>query len=161
MAEFDLNRSFGFVLHETGRLLAKRFDQKSRHLGLTRAQTQLLAYLVLHEGINQSGLADMLEIEPISLARLIDRMEQAGWVERRPDPRDRRAWQLYLTAKTKPMFTKMVEVGQDVRAEALHGFTAAERDLILEMLLRVRRNLSRNVLEKADELSQPVLGAAD
>ena len=157
MAEFDLNRSFGFVLHETGRLLAKRFDQKARHLGLTRAQTQLLAYLVLHEGINQTGLADMLEIEPISLARLIDRMEQAGWVERRPDPRDRRAWRLYLTPKTKPMFTKMVEVGKEVRAEALQGFTAAERDVILEMLLRVRRNLS----DKGVEVSVPVLGAAD
>ncbi len=160
MDALDLNRSFGFVLHETARLLTKRFDQRVKPLGLTRAQTQLLAYLVLHEGINQTRLADMLEIEPISLARLIDRMEQAGWVERRPDPKDRRAWLLFLTAKTKPMFTKMAEVGQEVRAEALQGFTAAERDQILELLLRVRRNLSRNFAEKGGEVS-PVLGAAD
>jgi MarR family transcriptional regulator for hemolysin len=157
MAEFDLNRSFGFVLYETARLLTKRFDQRAKHLGLTRAQTQLLAYLVLHEGINQTGLADLLEIEPISLARLIDRMEQAGWVERRPDPKDRRAWLLFLTEKTKPVFSKMVEVGKEVRADALQGFTIAERDLILELLLRVRRNLS----DKGSELAQPILGVAE
>jgi DNA-binding MarR family transcriptional regulator len=157
MVDFDLNRSFGFVLYETARLLTKRFDQRAKHLGLTRAQTQLLAYLVLHEGINQTGLADLLEIEPISLARLIDRMEQAGWVERRPDPKDRRAWLLFLTEKTKPVFSKMVEVGKEVRADALQGFTTSERDLILELLLRVRRNLS----DKGGEVAQPILGVAD
>jgi DNA-binding MarR family transcriptional regulator len=157
MTDFDLNRSFGFVLYETARLLTKRFDQRAKHLGLTRAQTQLLAYLVLHEGINQTGLADLLEIEPISLARLIDRMEQAGWVERRPDPKDRRAWLLFLTEKTKPVFSKMVEVGKEVRADALQGFTTAERDLILELLLRVRRNLS----DRGGEVAQPILGVAD
>lgn len=161
MTDYDLNRSFGFVLHETARLLGRRFDHKAKHLGLTRAQTQLLAYLVLHEGINQTGLAEMLEIEPISLARLIDRMEQAGWVERRPDPKDRRAWLLFLTAKTKPMFTKMVEVGKEVREEALAGFTAAEREHILEMMVRVRRNLSRNLGDKGAELSRAVVGAVD
>ena len=147
MADFDLNRSFGFVLHETARLLTKRYDQRAKHLGLTRAQTQLLAYLVSHEGINQTGLAELLEIEPISLARLIDRMEQAGWVERRPDPKDRRAWLVFMTDKSKPVFDQMVEVGLAVRAEALAGFTAAERDQVLEMLTRVRRNLSRDVAE--------------
>ena len=161
MSDSSFDRSFGFLLHDIARLMGKRFEQRARPFGLSRAQWRALAHLQRSEGVNQLRLAELLELEPISVARLIDRMEQAGWVERRPDPRDRRAWQLYLTAKTKPMFTKMVEVGQDVRAEALHGFTAAERDLILEMLLRVRRNLSRNVLEKADELAQPVLGAAD
>src|SRR5580704_7777905 len=106
MSNFDLNRSFGFVLHETARLLTKRFDQRAKCLGLSRAQCQLLAYLVYHEGINQTGLAELLEIEPISLARLIDRMEQSGWVERRPDPNDRRAWQLFIAEKAKPVFTK-------------------------------------------------------
>src|SRR5882757_3179444 len=99
MNDFDLNRSFGFVLHDTARLISKRYDQRAKGLGLTRAQTQLLAYLLSHEGINQARLADLLEIEPISLARLLDRMEQSGWVERRPDPKDRRAWLLYTTDK--------------------------------------------------------------
>jgi MarR family transcriptional regulator, transcriptional regulator for hemolysin len=157
MAEFDLNKSFGFVLYETARLLAKRFDQRAKALGLTRAQTQLLAYLVTNEGINQAGLAEMLEIEPISLARLIDRMEQAGWVERRPDPKDRRAWLLFVTEKVKPIFAKMIEVGQVVRAEALSGLSAAERTQILDMLLRVRRNLS----DKSGDLARPMVGAAE
>src|SRR5215470_9593534 len=117
MADFDINRSFGFVLHETARLLTKRFDQRAKFLGLTRAQIQVLAYLVSHEGINQAGLAELLEMEPISLARLIDRMEQAGWVVRRPDPKDRRAWLLFVTDKVQPVFARMIEVGLEVRAE--------------------------------------------
>jgi MarR family transcriptional regulator, transcriptional regulator for hemolysin len=156
MSNFDLNRSFGFVLHDTARLLSKRFDQRAKCLGLTRAQIQVLAYLVYHEGINQTGLADLIEIEPISLARLIDRMEQSGWVERRPDPHDRRAWQLFVTEKLKPVFDEMVEIGQEVRAEALNGLSAAERDQILELLLRVRGNLS----DKGAEAPQPLAGAA-
>ncbi len=157
MAEFDPNQSFGFVLYETARLLAKRFDQRARALGLTRAQMQILAYLVTNEGINQAGLAELLEIEPISLARLIDRMEQAGWVERRPDPKDRRAWLLFITDKVKPILTKMVEVGQVVRAEALAGLSAAERTQILDMMLRVRRNLS----DKGADAARSMAGAAE
>jgi len=157
MTEFDLNKSFGFVLYETARLLAKRFDQRAKVLGLTRAQMQLLAYLVTNEGINQAGLAELLEIEPISLARLIDRMEQAGWVERRPDPKDRRAWLLFVTEKVKPVFAKMVEVGQVVRSEALAGLSAAERTQILDMMLRVRRNLS----EKGADAPRHLAGAAE
>jgi MarR family transcriptional regulator, transcriptional regulator for hemolysin len=157
MPEFDFNRSFGFVLHETARMLTKRFDQRAKGLGLSRAQCQLLAYLVYHEGINQSGLAELLEIEPISLARLIDRMEQAGWVERRPDPRDRRAWLLFMTEKAKPLFAKMIDIGTEVRGEALSGFSKAEHDQIMALLLRVRSNLS----EKGSEAARPLAGVAD
>lgn len=157
MSDFDFNRSFGFVLHETARLLSKRYDQRAKSLGLTRAQIQVLAYLVYHEGINQAGLAELIEIEPISLARLIDRMEQSGWVERRPDPRDRRAWRLYITDKAKPVFAEMIAIGAEVRGEALAGFTEAERDQVMELLLRVRRNLS----ERGGEDSAPLAGAAE
>jgi MarR family transcriptional regulator, transcriptional regulator for hemolysin len=157
MTDFDFNRSFGFVLHETARLLSKRYDQRAKSLGLTRAQIQVLAYLVYHEGINQTGLADLIEMEPISLARLIDRMEQASWVERRPDPRDRRAWQLFITEKAKPVFTEMIAIGREVREEALAGFTEAEREQVMELLLRVRRNLS----EKGGEAERPLAGAAE
>ena len=161
MSDFDLNRSFGFVLHDTARLISKRYDQRAKSLGLTRAQTQLLAYLLYHEGINQARLADLLEIEPISLARLLDRMEQAGWVERRPDPKDRRAWLLYTTEKLKPVFTKMVEIGKEVRAEALAGLSEEERDQILGMLLRVRRNLSEKGREERAEPVRALAGAAE
>ena len=157
MSDFDFNRSFGFVLHETARLLSKRYDQRAKSLGLTRAQIQVLAYLVYHEGINQAGLAELIEIEPISLARLIDRMEQAGWVERRPDPRDRRAWRLYITGKAKPVFAEIIAIGAEVRGEALAGFSELERDQMMELLMRVRRNLS----ERGGEETAPLAGAAE
>jgi MarR family transcriptional regulator, transcriptional regulator for hemolysin len=160
MAEFDFNRSFGFVLYETARLLSKRFDQRSKSLGLTRAQCQALAYLVYHEGINQAGLAELLEIEPISLARLLDRMAQAGWVERRPDPQDRRAWRLFITDKAKPLFAEMIAIGREVRAEALNGFTTEESDTIMELLMRARRNLSENTVG-TDAPAGPIAGAAE
>lgn len=158
MTDFDFNRSFGFVLHETARIFSKRYDQRARHLGLTRAQIQVLAYLVYHEGINQTGLADLLEIEPISLTRLVDRMEQAGWIERRPDPDDRRAWRLFMGDKAKPVFAEMIEIGREVRAEALAGFTPAECDIVMELLMRVRRNLSEKGAEAA---AHTVAGAAE
>ena len=161
MSDFDLNRSFGFVLHETARMFSKRYDQRAKGLGLTRAQTQLLAYLLYHEGINQARLADLLEIEPISLARLLDRMEQAGWVERRPDPKDRRAWLLYTTDKLKPVFTKMVEIGREVRGEALAGLSQQEREQIMELLLRVRRNLSEKGRDERSEPIRALAGAAE
>jgi MarR family transcriptional regulator, transcriptional regulator for hemolysin len=158
--DFDFNRSFGFVLHETARLLSKRYDQRSKSLGLTRAQCQVLAYLVYHEGINQAGLAELLELEPISLGRLVDRMAQAGWVERRPDPQDRRAWQLFITEKAKPYFVEMVAIGREVRAEALAGFTPEEGDRIMELLVRARHNLSAHETAQATTTA-PVAGAAE
>lgn len=142
MTKPEWDRAFGFVLYETARLLGKRFDQKAKALGLTRAQCQVLFRLVVHEGLNQARIAEILEIEPISLARLIDRMEEAGWVERRSDPTDRRARLLYLTAKAKPVIDRMIEVGLATRAEALAGLSGAEREKLLELLLRVRGNLS-------------------
>jgi DNA-binding MarR family transcriptional regulator len=151
----EWDRAFGFVLHEAARLLGKRFDQKARALGLTRAQCQVLFRLVLNEGLNQARMAELLEIEPISLARLIDRMEQAGWVVRRPDPADRRARLLYLAAKAKPVFERIVEVGLETRAEAMAGFNATERQRLLDLLLRVRGNLSeKSALESPRAAAQ-------
>ena len=145
MTKTDWDRAFGFVLYETARLLGKRFDQKAKALGLTRAQCQVLYRLVVHEGLNQARIAEILEIEPISLARLIDRMEEAGWVERRPDPKDRRARLLYLTAKAKPVIDRMFKVGLATRAEAQAGLSGAEREKLLELLQRVRGNLSEKI----------------
>ncbi len=142
MAPLDLDRSFGFVLHDIARLLRKRYEQRARSLGVTRAQWQVLAHLQRHEGINQSGLADLLELEPITLARLVDRMEQAGLVQRRDDPADRRAHRLYLTARAAPLLERSRVVGDAVRAEAFAGIADDERERLLGLLLRVRGNLS-------------------
>ena len=82
MTDSDLDRSLGFLLHDIARMLRKRFDQRVRHLGMTRAQWQLLSHLARHEGINQSGLADILEIEPITLARVTNAFRTSGFAIR-------------------------------------------------------------------------------
>ena len=94
--------TLGFLLHDVARLLRKRFEQRARDLGLTRSQWQTLAYLNRNEGIHQSGLADILEIEPITLVRILDRLEERGLVERRRHPTDRRIWLLYLKDAARP-----------------------------------------------------------
>src|ERR1700742_5256215 len=88
--------TLGFLLHDVARLLRRRFEQNARDSGLTRSQWQVLAYLANNEGINQSGLAELLEIEPITLGRIIDKLETLGLIERHPHPTDRRTWLLHL-----------------------------------------------------------------
>ncbi len=142
MTRHELDSSFGFLLHDIARLMRKRFDQRARNLGLTRAQWQVLAHLARHEGINQTGLAEILEIEPITLGRLIDRMAEAGWVERRAHPSDRRTRQLYLTAKAQPVFARMRALGDATREEALAGLSPEARDRLTATLVEIRSNLS-------------------
>lgn len=141
---------FGFILHDVARLLRKRFDQRARALGLTRAQWQVLAHLARNEGIHQTGLADILEIENITLGRLIDRLEEAGWVERRLSPDDRRVRLLFLTAKAKPIQARMRSLAKATREEALAGLTPQQKADLFAMLRHVRANLSERAaaLEK-------------
>jgi MarR family transcriptional regulator for hemolysin len=139
---YDPERSFGFLLHDVARLLRKRFDQRARALGLSRSQWQVLAHLSRHEGINQSGLAEILEIENITLGRLIDRMGEAGWVERRADPKDRRARLLFMTQKVAPVMEAMRALAEETRNEALEGLPPEQRETLIDMLLHVRANIS-------------------
>jgi DNA-binding MarR family transcriptional regulator len=139
---YDPERSFGFLLHDIARLMRKKFDQRARGLGLSRAHWQLLVHLSRHEGINQSGLAEILEIESITLGRLVDRMEEAGWVERRADPNDRRARLLHTSEKVAPVMERMRELAEATRNEALAGLSPAERDALIDTLIQVRGNLS-------------------
>jgi DNA-binding MarR family transcriptional regulator len=139
--------SLGFLLNDAARLLRRRFDHKARSLGLTRAQWQVLARLARHEGINQVGLADLLELEPITLCRLIDRMEEGGWVVRQRDPADRRAHRLYMTDKAHPVIARMWALAEEVYAEALAGIPVESRQQFLATLANIRTNL----LERSDE----------
>ena len=141
----DLDRSFGFLVHDVARLFARRFDHNGRRLGLTRAQCRTLGYLARNEGINQAGLADILEIRPMTLVRQIDRMEDAGWIERRPDPADRRARRLFLTAKAWPVLGRILNVANETRDEALTRLAPEEADQLIEMLHRVHGTLSDRV----------------
>ncbi len=146
----DLDRTLGFVLHDVARLLRKRFEQRARGLGLTRSQWSVLAHLARHEGINQTSLAEILDVEPITLARLLDRMEAAGWVERRRDPRDRRARLLFLTEKAHPVLAQMWVLGRANREDAMAGLSPAYRDQLIESLLRIKANLSDRHIELSD-----------
>jgi MarR family transcriptional regulator, transcriptional regulator for hemolysin len=141
----DLDRSFGFLVHDVARLFGRRFSHNGGRLGLTRAQCRTLSYLARHEGINQAGLADLLEIRPMTLVRQIDRMQEAGWIERRPDPADRRARRLYLTAKARPILGRIWSVANATRDEALAPLSAAEAEQLIELLRRVHSTLSERV----------------
>jgi DNA-binding MarR family transcriptional regulator len=136
-------RSLGFAIHDVARLLKRRFDERAQKSGLTRAQWHVLAPLKHYEGINQSGLADLLDLEPITLSRHIDRLEAAGWVERRPDPADRRAHRLYLGHRVPPLLAEMRELAAQVYSEALVGIDPGEADRLVDMLMTIRANLCR------------------
>jgi MarR family transcriptional regulator, transcriptional regulator for hemolysin len=142
MPRTPIDRSFGFLLHDIARLLRKRYEQRARPLGLTRAQWQVLAHLQRSEGINQSRLAELLELEPITVARLIDRMEEAGLVERRDDPADRRAHLLYLTGRARPLLERCRPVADAIYAEAFAGIANGKREYLIDLLVQVRGNLS-------------------
>src|SRR6516164_2480100 len=137
------SRTLGFVLNDVARLMRKRFEQRARAaaLGLTRAQAAVLAYLARQEGINQAALAQLLELEPITLARLLDRLQAAGLVERRPDPKDRRAHLLYLTAAAYPLLDRIFALAAEVREDALAGVAEADRGRLLDLLIAMRANL--------------------
>ena len=141
----DLERSFGFLVNDVARLFGRRFDHNGRRLGLTRAQCRTLGYLARNEGINQAGLADLLEIRPMTLVRQIDRMEEAGWIERHPDPADRRARRLYLTAKARPVLGRIWSVANETRDEALALLSPGEAATLLDLLQRVHGTLSARV----------------
>ena len=134
-------KSFGFCLQDVARLMRRNFNRRVAALGLTQAQWQALAYISRNEGLSQAMLADILEVQPISVARLIDRMETAGWVERRPDPGDRRALKLYLTERATPMLDDMWAQAALTRTDATRGFTETEKETLLDLLSRIRVNL--------------------
>lgn len=138
--------TLGFLVHDVARLLRKRLEQRARAagIGLTRAQWQVLAYLARSEGLNQASLAHLLEIEPITLVRLIDRLEAMGLVERRPDPRDRRQRNLFLTEKARPELARIRALGAEVREEALTGIDRAGRERLMGTLSAIKANLQRS-----------------
>ena len=145
----DLDRSFGFLVNDVARLFGRRFSHNGRRLGLTRAQCRTLARISRHEGINQAGLADLLEVRPMTLAQQIDRMEDSGWIERRPDPADRRARRLFLTDKARPILGRIRAVANQTRDEALARLSAPEQAQLMALLTRVHARLSERVPAEA------------
>jgi DNA-binding MarR family transcriptional regulator len=137
-----MHDSIGFLVSDTARVLRRAFDLRAREIGVTRAQWRALLALSRREGTTQGALADHLEVEPISLCRMIDRLEDAGHVERRRDPADRRAWNIYLTDRSRPLIRQLTAIADDLFVDALDGITAAEREAFVATLDRIRLNLS-------------------
>ena len=150
-SQYFLNRSLGFLLGDSSRLLRKRFDRLARSFGMTRAQWRVIAVLRRDEGINQTGMADIMDIEPITLGRHIDRLEEAGLVERRSDPGDRRVWRIYLTDKVQPALVEMEKIAIEVRNDAMADFSSKERERFIDNLIRVKSNLAASLRRDAEE----------
>ena len=137
-----MSDNLGVLITDSARLLRRRFDARARKLGVSRAQWQVLFILSRTEGINQAGLAEALDVETITVGRMVDRLAEAGLVERRADPADRRAWRLHLTGRAHPVLAELRLVADQVMAETLQGFTDAERVMLADLLMRVRDNLA-------------------
>ena len=142
-----MKENVGSVLADASRLLRRAFDARAREIGVTRPQWQVLSLLVRHEGINQGGLAELLEVEPITVCRMVDRLQEADLVERRPDPADRRSWRLFLTEKARELLQQLRPVADAMLEQALDGVSENDRIALVSTLDRIRANLSRRAPE--------------
>jgi DNA-binding MarR family transcriptional regulator len=142
MLREDLSRNFGFILHDVARLLRTTFDRRVKSLGLTRSQGWVLNHLFRNDGMTQSDLADLLQIEKATLGRLLDRLEAKGWVRREADATDRRAKRVFLTEEVVPPLKAMRAAAADVRRAALAGLSADEQERFVDTLLAVKANLN-------------------
>ena len=140
-----MDENIGTLLAQVSRLLRRSFDERARGIGVTRPQWQVLSLLKIHAGSNQGALAEILEVEPITLGRMIDRLQDAELVERRADPTDRRAWRIFLTGKGEGLLDQLRPLGRETLGSALEGVSQADRDQFMATLGRVRGNLSRKV----------------
>lgn len=136
-----MSEPLGFLISDVGRLMRREFDARARRIGVTRAQWRTLKILARRPGCNQGMLAEIMEVEPITVARMIDRLEEAGLVERRRDPADRRAWRIYLTDAAEPLIDQLREIGDALGDDALAGLNDTERASLEAMMDRIRTNL--------------------
>lgn len=134
---------FPLLVVDLGRLMRMNFDRRAAKFGLTRAQWRALKRLHRDEGLRQRELADLLEMEPIALGRTLDRLQKAGFVERRADPADRRAWRLYLTPRAHAVAGDMEVVAQEAIKDMLGGIRASDLTVALGVLEKVKANLQR------------------
>ncbi len=141
MQQESLDRNFGLILHDVARLLRTNFDRRVRDLGLTRSQWWVLTHLYRQDGLTQTELAELMEIEKPSLGRLLDRLETKNWITRRNDPKDRRANRVYLTVDVKPLVRQMRQHALAVRQQALGGLSDNQREQFVDTLLQIKENL--------------------
>ena len=155
MPSFTIERDLAFLLSDTARLLRTCADQRARQFGMTRAQWAVLFRLQRNEGLKQSELADLLEVQPITLTRLIDRLCENDLIERRSDPSDRRAKRLFLTPAAKPVIERLTAVSEKMMARVLAGLDRSAREAVVASLATVKNNLRELIQQRPDsELSE-------
>ncbi|MFM6854158.1 MAG: MarR family winged helix-turn-helix transcriptional regulator [Sphingopyxis sp.] len=132
-----------FMMHDASRLFRRAFNARARELGVTGPQWRALVVVSRRPGINQCAAAELLEVEPITLSRMVDRLQEAGMIERRASPADRRAWCLHLTEAAVPMVAQMRVIVDELTQKALAGFDDGERDSFFTLVERFRGNLAQ------------------
>jgi MarR family transcriptional regulator for hemolysin len=148
MPKPSLNREFAFILNDVARLLRTYADYKAAQFGITRAQWAVLVRVDRFEGLNQSELAEGLDLQPITLTRLLDKLSDSGLIERRPDPADRRAKRLFLTAAARPLLERLSDLGEETMANTLAGVDVASVELMVSKLSVVKDNLRRLIQQR-------------
>jgi MarR family transcriptional regulator, transcriptional regulator for hemolysin len=139
----SFQRDLMFLLHDVARLIRVDADKRARAHGMTRAQWGILIWLERQPGLSQKELAEILEVEPITVARLIDRLEARGMVERRPDPKDRRIWRLHLCPPAYPVLREIDRQRAQLRALATDGLDEATLETMTEALLKMKMTLTQ------------------
>jgi MarR family transcriptional regulator for hemolysin len=142
MRKYELEKSIGFAVYEVYRQMRRDMQARMSEDSLTQAQWRALAHLALQEGCSQAVLAERLDIKPITLTRLIDKLAEAGWVKRQPDPEDRRAVRLYLTSKAQPSLEILQEKAMQTREKATRGLNPEEISALLATLKKIKENFS-------------------
>jgi DNA-binding MarR family transcriptional regulator len=137
------DRNFGFLVHDVARLMRIAYDRRTKALGLTRSQWWVLNNLYYHDGITQSELADLLDVERPTLGRLLDRHEAKGWIMREADRHDRPAKRLHLTGEVQALMQALRKIAAGLRADALEGLDASAQRQLVDHLLRLKANLLR------------------
>jgi MarR family transcriptional regulator, transcriptional regulator for hemolysin len=150
-SQSNSNATFGFLVSDVARMLRENFRTTTPELGLTLAQARVLLHLSRNEGISQVALSAILEIQPITLLRQIDRLEKVGLLERRAHPSDRRAQQLYLTPRSQPLLQKIFAMSADLQDQVMAGLNKNERALLIASLIRIKSNLSQMMSPSLDE----------
>jgi len=149
MPQIPLSREIGVSLNDVARMLRTFADQKARQFGISRAQWIVLMRLDRSEGLKQSELAEILDLQPISLTRLLDRLAESGLIERRPDPHDRRANRLYLTSAARPLLKQLAALGEDLMETVLQNVDAASQERLLRDLGIMKDNLRAAIQRNA------------
>jgi MarR family transcriptional regulator for hemolysin len=139
-----------FLISDLARLLKTYVDQQARRFGMTRAQWAVLARLERAEGLKQSELAEILDLQPITLTRLVDRLCDSGLIERRADPNDRRAKRLFLTLQARPLMDRLARLGEEVMSEVLAGIDEADVALMISKLGAAKDNLRAAIRKNAE-----------